>query len=83
MTRNQITHEDFKSCVYKKKAFSHTVSKILQEKCKLYTADIRKVTLSPFNDKKLITREGDNFISYSFGNKNIPDNSVDESLFSV
>ena len=48
----------------------------MQRKHQLYTADIRKVTLSPFNDKRWITRDGDKFISYSFGNKCIP--SVDQ-----
>ena len=47
-------------------------TKIMQRKHQLYTADITKVTLSPFNDKKWITREGDKFTSHSFGNSCIP-----------
>ena len=50
----------------------HTGSKILQVKHQLYTADVRKVSLSPFNDKKWITREGDKFTSNSFLNIHIP-----------
>ena len=50
----------------------HTGSKILQVKHQLHTADVTKVSLSPFNDKKWITREGDKFISHSFGNSLIP-----------
>jgi hypothetical protein len=72
VTEQQITHENFKTSLYEKKRFMHTGSKILQEKHQLYTSDVRKVTLSPFNDKKWITREGDNFISHSFGNIHIP-----------
>ena len=68
----QITHEDFKTSLYEKKRFTHTGTKILQVKHQLYTADVTKVTLSPFNDKKWITRDGDNFISYSFGSILIP-----------
>ena len=72
VTKEQITHEDFKTSLFKKKQFMHTGSRILQVKHQLYTADVTKVTLSPFNDKKWITRDGDNFISHSFGNSCIP-----------
>ena len=41
----------------------------------LYTTldpmEIEKKSLSPFNDKKYITREGDNFLSYSYGHYKI------------
>ena len=67
-----ITHDDFKSSLYEKKKIMHTGTKIVQIKHQLCTADVTKVTLSPFNDKKWITRDGDKFISYSFGNLNIP-----------
>ena len=66
--KQQITHEDFKTALYHQKQFIHKGTKILQEKHQLYTADVNKVTLSPFNDKKWITRDGDIFKSYSFGN---------------
>ena len=72
VTKNQITHEDFKTSLFEKKQFMHTGTKILQKKHQLYTADIRKVTLSPFNDKKWITRDGDKFVSHSFGSSCIP-----------
>ena len=72
VTKKQITHEDFKTSLFEKKQFMHTGTKIMQKKHQLYTADIRKVSLSPFNDKKWITRDGDNFISHSFGSSCIP-----------
>ena len=72
VTEHQITHENFKTSLFEKKQFMHTGSKILQVKHQLYTADVTKVSLSPFNDKKWITREGDNFTSHSFGNSCIP-----------
>ena len=46
----------------------HTGVKIVQNRHQLYTAEVKKVSLSPFNDKKWITREGKTFISHSFGN---------------
>ena len=66
--KHQITHEDFVRSLFEKKQYMHCGTKILQDKHQIYTADVNKVTLNPFNDKKWITREGDNFISYSFGN---------------
>ena len=65
---HQITHEDFKISLFEKKQFMHVGAKILQDRHKLFTADVNKVTLSPYNDKKWITREGNTFTSYSFGN---------------
>ena len=68
----QISHEDFKTSLFEKKTFIHSGTKIVQVKHQLCTADVTKVTLSPFNDKKWIMRMEDEFISYSFGNINIP-----------
>ena len=67
-----ITHEDFKTSLFEKKTFIHTGTKIVQDMHQLCTANVTKVTLSPFNDKKWIMRYGDEFTSYSFGNINIP-----------
>ena len=67
----QISHEDFKTSLYEKKTYIHTGTKIVQDKHQLCTADVTKVTLSPFNDKKWIMRFGDEFTCYSFGNISI------------
>ena len=48
----QISHEDFKTSLFEKKTFIHRGTKIVQDKHQLCTADVTKVTLSPFNDKK-------------------------------
>ena len=39
----------------------------MQENHKLYTVEMEKKSLNPFNDKKWVSRDGDDFISYSFG----------------
>ena len=70
--KKQIQHEDYKTSLFNSKTFVHCGSKIQQDKHQLYTVDITKVTLSPFNDKKWITRDGETFQSYSFGNILIP-----------
>ena len=72
----QITHENFKTSLMAEKRFIHKGSKILQEKHQLYTADVNKVTLSPFNDKKWITRDGNMFHTLSFGNILIPNKNI-------
>ena len=66
--KKQISHADFKTSLLDEKQYCHTGTKIMQVKHQLYTADLNKVTLSPFNDKKWITREGDTFTSLSHGN---------------
>ena len=59
----QISHEDFKTSLYEKKTFIRTGTKIVQHKHKLCTADVTKVTLCPFNDKKWIMIYGYEFTS--------------------
>ena len=65
---DQITHQDFRNSLFEKKQLLHNGVKIVQNRHKLYTAEVNKVSLSPFNDKKWITRENNVFTSYSFGN---------------
>ena len=62
-----ITHENYRQTLFHKKNMSHTGTKIIQDKHHLYKAEVKKTSLSPFNDKKYIIREGSNFKSYSFG----------------
>ena len=61
-----ITHENYKQCLFNEQQMKHKQTRIIQEEHKLYTATQNKTSLSPFNDKKWITREGDQFTSYSF-----------------
>ena len=49
----------------------HSDVKIEHTKHQLETKKIVKKSLSPYNDKKWIEKDGENFITYSFGNKNI------------
>ena len=63
----QISHEDFLTSLFERKSFVHTGTKIINDKHKIYTANVSKVTLAPFNDKRFITRNGDEFIALSHG----------------
>ena len=66
-----LTHQNYKDSLFNQQQMTHTMVRIAQEKHKLYTMEIEKKSLSPFNGKKYITREGDNFLSYSYGHYKI------------
>ena len=52
----------------------------MQENHEMYTVDTVKTSLSPFNDKKWISREGDVFTSYSFGHHKIVEEELMDCL---
>ena len=62
-----ITHENYKQCLFEQKQMRLKQTNIMQDKHEMYTADLTKTTLSPFNDKKWIKRVKSDFTSYSFG----------------
>ena len=66
-----ITHENYKQCLFDQIQMRHKQTKIMQERHEMYTADSTKTILSPFNDKKWIKREEREFTSYSFGHYRI------------
>jgi hypothetical protein len=62
-----IKHADYKQTLFQKQTMKHTQTRILQREHELYTSQVVKSSLSPFNDKKWVERDGDTFISYSYG----------------
>ena len=62
-----ITHQDFKDTLLQEMQRSDTMWRIYNKDHKLFTAQVKKKTLSPYDDKRYRTREGDEFSSYSFG----------------
>ena len=68
---DQITHKDYKDCLLNQGAMFHEGTKIFQKNHQLYTANIAKKTLSPYNDKKYIYLVDDEYTCYSYGNYNI------------
>ena len=77
---NVLTHEDYCECLFQKREMRHKMTKIMQENHELYTVDTVKTSLSPFNDKKWISREGDVFTSYSFGHHKIVEEELMDCL---
>ena len=66
-----LTHQDYKTSLFEKQQFTNKMPRIQAEKHQLYTIELEKKSLSPFNDKKWITRDGDIFTSYSYGHYKI------------
>jgi hypothetical protein len=77
---NVLTHEDYCECLFQKREMRHKMTKIMQENHEMYTVDTVKTSLSPFNDKKWISREGDVFTSYSFGHHKIVEEELMDCL---
>ena len=66
-----LTHENYKESLFNQEIMHHEGRKIFQKDHKLYIANIKKITLNPFNDKKWITYDNGIFTCYSYGNKKI------------
>ena len=66
-----LTHQDYKTSLFEKQQFTNKMVRIQHEKHELYTMEQEKKSLNPFNDKKWITRQDDEFISYSYGHYKI------------
>ena len=87
-----IKHEDYKQSLMENKVRSDKLTRIIQENHQLYTVTQNKVSLSPFNDKKWITKEDGVLKSLSYGHYSISDiereeqelvNLLDELLYSA
>ena len=62
-----LKHQAYKDCLFNEQNRVDKMVRIGQENHILYTLTQNKNSLSPFNDKVFITRQGDEFISRSFG----------------
>ena len=67
ITRQVIKHQDYRNCLMNNEQMSHKMVKIGHTHHQLETQDILKKSLSPFNDKKWIQKNGSHFTTHSFG----------------
>ena len=67
--RNNIKHEDYKNILFNKMQMHHKMKTIRSNKHQLGSYEINKVSLSCFDDKRYILKDGIN--SYAYGNHNI------------
>ena len=65
----EIKHEDYRRCLMENEMMKHMMSKIGHTHHRVETMDKLKKSLSPYNDKKLINMNGDEFETYSFGHR--------------
>ena len=66
--KREITHEDYLKCLKELEARYHQGMKIMQKDHQLYSVNIVKKSLNPYNDKKYIFLDDGNFTCYSYGN---------------
>ena len=71
VTEQELKHSMFKDCLMNYTEMSPQMVKIGHKNHQLETQTTMKKSLSPFNDKKWIHKCGEDFKTYSFGNKNI------------
>jgi hypothetical protein len=56
--RNKLTHENFKDVISSKGRMRHNMNTIRSTKHSIGTYEIRKVTLSCFDDKRCLLKDG-------------------------
>ena len=54
-----LRHQDYKNTLFNREIKEDKMMRIMQDERNLFTACTTKTSLSPYNDKKWITREGD------------------------
>ena len=67
VTNREIKHEDCKRCLIDDEEMYHNMVRIGHTHHQLQTIEALKKSLSPYNDKKWIQKNGDVFTPYSFG----------------
>ena len=68
---DEITRDDYKNCLENLEERFHVGTKIFQKNHQLYTANVLKKTLNPYNDKKYISFEDGEFTCFSYGHDKI------------
>ena len=58
----------------------HKQTRIAPKEHELFTVDTKKISLSPFNDKKLISRDCDSFKIHSFVHYRIIEHEIEDCL---
>ena len=80
LKEKEIWHEHYKTTLFSTEQMMNKQKRIVQKEHELLTVETKKTSLSPFNDKKWITREGDTFKTYSFGHHKIVEYDIVDCL---
>ena len=71
VTNKEIRHEDYKRCLIDDELMYHSMMRIGHTHHQLESIETLKKSLSPYNDKKWIQKNGDVFTTCSFEHKHI------------
>jgi hypothetical protein len=75
---NKLTHENFKDVISNSKRLRHNMNTIRSKKHTIGTYEIRKITLSCFDDKRYLLEDG--VTSYAYGNRRIKNSDVEGTI---
>ena len=67
--KKDINHENYKNTLFNNEQMHHKMKTIRSDKHQLYSFEINKVSLSCFDDKRYILRDG--ISSYAYGHRKI------------
>jgi hypothetical protein len=71
VVKNNITHEDYKTCLFTQKPAMRKMNVIRSHKHQIYTEEVNKVALSADDNKRVILEDG--ISTYAYGHKNLRD----------
>jgi len=64
VVKNNITHEDYKTCLFQEKKFLHSMNSLRSMKHQIFTIKQHKVSLSPYDDKRYLLEDGITSLPY-------------------
>ena len=79
--KNKLTHDHFKGVIREKEQPRHNMNTMRSVKHQVGTYEMRKLTLSCFDDKRHLLNDG--VTSYAYGHKNISANCEDPELVRI
>jgi ribosomal protein L31E len=79
--KNKLTHDHFKGVIREKEQLQHNMNTMRSVKHQVGTYEMRKVTLSCFDDKGHLLNDG--ITSYAYGHKKISANCEDPKLVRI
>ena len=78
-----MTHQDYKQSLFEKFQRLDKMRRIQNKDHQLYTVEIEKRSLNPFDDKKYRTSVDEDYLSFSFGHYMIDAMQMDDDLWVV
>ena len=64
VVKKHIRHEQYKKALFEKQTFRHGMGVLRSERHRIYGQHLNKVSLSPFDSKRWITKNGVDTLAY-------------------